>query len=86
MTLSQFPTPRDRRYFEDYREGDVFEYGPITLTGHDIIDFAELSTAFTGSGPQSLAFPATLIDHDRDDDLDHADVNLFSFWLTGPGI
>jgi acyl dehydratase len=40
MTLSQFPTPRDARYFEDYREGSIFEYGPATLTEHDIIAFA----------------------------------------------
>jgi acyl dehydratase len=41
-TLSDddFTVPIDDRYFEDYKEGAVYEYGHITLTEAEIIDFA----------------------------------------------
>ena len=41
-TLSDkdFPTPIDDRYFEDYTPGAVYEYGYITVTEAEIIDFA----------------------------------------------
>lgn len=35
-----FAAPRDDRWFEDYRVGDVREYGTITLTEQQILDFA----------------------------------------------
>src|SRR5690606_26878517 len=35
-----FAAPRDDRWFEDYRVGDVREYGTITVTEQQILDFA----------------------------------------------
>lgn len=32
--------PPDQRYFEDYLTGSVFEFGQISLTAEEIIDFA----------------------------------------------
>ena len=40
MPLSSFAVPPDNRYFEDYTPGDVFEFGTITVTEAQIIDFA----------------------------------------------
>jgi acyl dehydratase len=34
-----FPVPTDDRYFEDYIPGSVFEYGTITVSEADIIEF-----------------------------------------------
>ena len=34
-----FPVPIDDRYFEDYIPGSVFEYGTVTVSEADIIDF-----------------------------------------------
>jgi acyl dehydratase len=41
-TLSDddFATPIERRYFEDYRPGAVYEYGYVTLTEDELLDFA----------------------------------------------
>jgi acyl dehydratase len=41
-TLSDddFATPIDDRYFEDYVPGAVYEYGYITVTEAEIVDFA----------------------------------------------
>ena len=41
MSLSEFSTPIGQRYFEDYVKGAVFEYGPISVSEAEIIDFAE---------------------------------------------
>src|SRR5579871_5072707 len=41
MSLSEFSTPRGQRYFEDYVKGAVFEYGPISVSEAEIIDFAK---------------------------------------------
>lgn len=41
MPQSQFKTPRDQRYFEDYEKGAVFEYGPIEVEESQIIEFAK---------------------------------------------
>lgn len=35
-----FATPRADRWFEDYTEGDVREYGSISLTAEEIVEFA----------------------------------------------
>jgi acyl dehydratase len=40
MTLSEFPVPAADRYFEDYEPGLVYEFGAVTMTERDIIDFA----------------------------------------------
>jgi acyl dehydratase len=41
VTLSTFSVPIDDRYFEDYAEGSVFEYGPIAVEEAEIISFAK---------------------------------------------
>ncbi|MGO9770753.1 MAG: MaoC family dehydratase [Roseiarcus sp.] len=41
MTSSTFSVPIDDRYFEDYAEGSVFEFGPIAMEEAEIISFAE---------------------------------------------
>ena len=41
MSQSEFSTPINQRYFEDYIEGAIFEYGPVTVNEAEIIDFAE---------------------------------------------
>ena len=40
MTLSHFSAPRQNRYFEDYEAGRVYEFGGITLTQPEILEFA----------------------------------------------
>ena len=40
MTSSKFATSVDQRYFEDYLPGSVFEFGQISLTAGEIIEFA----------------------------------------------
>lgn len=37
---ADFAAPVSDRYFEDYLQGKTFEYGAITLTADDIIEFA----------------------------------------------
>jgi acyl dehydratase len=37
---ADFATPADRRYFEDYLPGAVYEYGHATVTETEIIEFA----------------------------------------------
>jgi acyl dehydratase len=41
MTPSEFSMLIGQRYFEDYVKGAVFEYGPISVSEAEIIDFAE---------------------------------------------
>ena len=41
MTLHSFASPPDDRYFEDYTPGDVYEFGTITVTESEIIEFAK---------------------------------------------
>jgi acyl dehydratase len=41
MILSQFTVPREKRYFEDYETGRVYEFGSITLDEPEIIEFAQ---------------------------------------------
>jgi len=51
----------------------------------DMLDLAELQTSYSAPAPARLAFPATLVDHDRNGAIDQQDVALFSYWMTGPG-
>jgi acyl dehydratase len=41
VTSSTFSVPIEDRYFEDYVEGSVFEYGPIAVEEAEIISFAK---------------------------------------------
>src|SRR5277367_2890186 len=40
MGDSDFGVPIDDRYFEDYQPGSVFEYGSISLTEEEIVEYA----------------------------------------------
>src|SRR5712692_9163013 len=40
MATAEFPVPVENRYFEDYIPGGVYEYGTITVTEPEIIEFA----------------------------------------------
>jgi acyl dehydratase len=40
LSDNDFPMPIDDRYFEDYMEGAVYEYGYVTVTEAEILDFA----------------------------------------------
>jgi acyl dehydratase len=40
VTLHSFASPPDDRYFEDYTPGNVYEFGTITVTEPEIIEFA----------------------------------------------
>ena len=40
MTLSSFSVPADQRFFEDYEAGRVYEFGSITVSQTEIIEFA----------------------------------------------
>ena len=41
MTVSTFATAIDDRYFEDYVDGSVFEFGPMMVDEDEIIAFAQ---------------------------------------------
>ncbi len=41
MTKTTFTTTRQDRYLEDYVEGDVHEFGPITIAENEIIEFGK---------------------------------------------
>jgi acyl dehydratase len=41
MTAPQFTVPINERYFEDYVPGPTYEYGPISVSEAEIIDFAK---------------------------------------------
>ena len=41
MTPHSFAIARDDRYFEDYTPGHIYEFGTITVSEADIIDFAK---------------------------------------------
>ncbi|GAA3929559.1 hypothetical protein GCM10023085_08670 [Actinomadura viridis] len=59
LSDSDFAVPVDDRYFEDYRPGAVYEYGYITVTEEEILEFAErfdpqpmhIDREFAASGP-----------------------------------
>jgi acyl dehydratase len=40
MTLPEFSVPADQRFFEDYIPGSVYEFGAITVTEAEIVEFA----------------------------------------------
>lgn len=40
LGTSDFDVPVDERYFEDYRPGAVYEYGYLTVTEDEIVEFA----------------------------------------------
>lgn len=40
MTLHRFSVPANQRFFEDYEVGRVYEFGTISVSERDIIDFA----------------------------------------------
>jgi acyl dehydratase len=41
MTTAEFAVPIEERYFEDYLPGSVYEYGSLTVTEPEIIEFAK---------------------------------------------
>jgi len=41
MKVQDFAVSVERRYFEDYVPGSVFEYGSITLSQDEIVEFAK---------------------------------------------
>jgi len=41
MIKTTFTTSTDDRYLEDYVEGDVHEFGPVTITENDIVEFGK---------------------------------------------
>ncbi len=41
LSAADFAVPLDNRYFEDYRPGAVYEYGYLTVSEQEIMDFAE---------------------------------------------
>ena len=41
MTKTTFTTSREDRCLEDYVEGDIHEFGPITVTEDEIIEFGK---------------------------------------------
>jgi len=40
VTLNEFPVPANRQFFEDIKAGQGYEFGTITVSEKDIIDFA----------------------------------------------
>jgi len=38
--MAQFPTPIDDRWFDDYVAGAVYEFGDVTITEEEILEFA----------------------------------------------
>jgi len=41
MNISTFTRPAEDRYFEDYVEGNVYEFGPILVQQEEMISFSE---------------------------------------------
>lgn len=41
VTLHIFPVPANQRFFEDYAAGQVYEFGTISVSEQQIIDFAQ---------------------------------------------
>lgn len=41
MTTADFAVPINERYFEDYVSGSTFEYGQISISADEIIEFAK---------------------------------------------
>src|SRR5580692_8080245 len=59
LSAEDFAVPIDDRYFEDYVQGAVYEYGYVTVTEAEIVDFARafdpqpihVDPAFAAAGP-----------------------------------
>lgn len=41
MTTADFAVPINQRYFEDYVSGSTFEYGQISISADEIVEFAK---------------------------------------------
>jgi len=56
MKVPDLAIPVDRRYFEDYVPGAAFEYGSITLTEREMVEFAErFDPQFIHTDPRAAA-------------------------------
>jgi acyl dehydratase len=56
MNVRDFAVPVDQRFFEDYVPGAVFEYGSITLTEAEIVEFARrFDPQYIHTDPQAAA-------------------------------
>jgi len=56
MKTSDFAVAVDQRYFEDYLPGSVFEYGRITLSEQEIVEFArQFDPQFIHTDPRAAA-------------------------------
>ncbi|MFZ3214307.1 MAG: MaoC family dehydratase [Terriglobales bacterium] len=56
MKVQDIAVPVGERYFEDYVPGSVFEYGSITLTEDEIVQFAErFDPQFIHTDPRAAA-------------------------------
>ncbi len=61
LSTSDFPVPRTDRYFEDYVPGAVYEYGYLTVSEAEILEFARrfdpqpmhIDPGFAAAGPFS---------------------------------
>jgi acyl dehydratase len=56
MTTTSFSAAVDQRYFEDYLPGSTFEYGQISLSADEIMDFARrFDPQFIHTDPEAAA-------------------------------
>jgi acyl dehydratase len=59
LSTGDFRVPREDRYFEDYRPAEVYEYGYLTVTEAEILEFARrfdpqpihMDPEFAAAGP-----------------------------------
>jgi len=56
VKVPDFAVPIDQRYFEDYVPGSVYEYGSITLSEQEVIEFARrFDPQFIHTDPRAAA-------------------------------